>query len=305
MKDDPSYIGGDVVTFLIPAGWKVDGGVHWDMASTYPAQVGTYIYDPNGARWFGVYPSLLYYWDDRNNRLGYHPPVGSKYAGGVVEPPIEDVFKAIQQVVVPTFRKELAHARVVETEKLPKLAKFVFDHSFGLPGQMQTVTAGRMRFEYQVNGQTVQEDVTAALTLRPNPQFKVMNWNISSIISTRGVKGSLDDLKMTRLIMQRSTRFDLKWYNKLLQFSLAANRAKLAEIMATAERSRIFAQMTNEVNNRASRCLKTRSTATLDAQLAFDQYIRDVTPYNTTSGPPVELPARTVTRGREPTDSTS
>ena len=292
LMDDPAYIGGEVSHFLIPAGWKVDGAVHWDLASTFPAQVYLHVYDPKGPAAFGVFPALLYYWDtDRNNKLGYHPPLGSKYAGGIVREPVDDVFTAMHDFVIPAYRKDLLNARVVEKEKLPKLSKWVFDHNFGLPGQTQVVKSGRVRFEYQLNGQDVEEDLIAALSVKRDPQSKTFDWRISSIISTRGPKGTLDELKMTRLVMQRSTVQSLAWYNKLLQLAEMGNRAKLAEIRAVGERSRIFAQMNNQVSDARKKLFEDTQRGNAERALVADQYIRDVTPYSTTQGPPVELPS--------------
>ncbi len=290
LNDDPSYIGGEVSRFLIPAGWKFEGKVVWDFASTFPAQTHWRVSAPDGASAFENYPALLFYWDTNRNGIGFHPPVGSKYAGGIVEQPPKDVFAALQQYVLPAYRKDLLKARVVGTERLDKLAQYVHEHSFVLQGQTQQVMAGRVRFEYVVNGQPIEEDFIAAMSVIPS-QFHTVDWRVVQLRSTRAPKGALDDVKSDRLVMERSIQPSLAWYNKLYQFSADANRARLAEIQATAERSRIFAQMTNEVNESRKQSFEKHIHDIGEQALVVDQYIRDVTPYNTTQGPPVELPS--------------
>ena len=148
-----------------------------------------------------------------------------------------------------------------------------------------------MRFEYEDHGQVIQQDIYAAwLAIQVNQRFNTMDWHIGLIISEQAPKGMLDQVKAYRFEMQRSTMPNIQWYNKLFQFSEAANQQKIKEIAATAERSRIFAEMTNEVNEQRKEQFENYQKSTSDQALAFDQYIRDVTPYNTPNGPPVELP---------------
>ena len=59
LQDDPRGIGGEVGRWLIPAGWKVDGGMTWDFSCVLPAQVNIRIYDPNSVAAFAAYPALF------------------------------------------------------------------------------------------------------------------------------------------------------------------------------------------------------------------------------------------------------
>jgi hypothetical protein len=293
LMDDPSYIGGEVWHFLVPAGWKTEGGVRWDLSATYPATTQMRVFDPNSAEGFELNPMLMFTWSlNQNSPLGYHPQVGSKYAGGIYEPPVQDIYSAITKVVLPIYYKDLvsANARVVDKEELPKLAQLAVSRVIPLPGTQLNGTAARMRFEYDANGQTIQQDVYAAMTVQVNQQFKNVNWNISLIISQRAPKGMIDQVKTYRLVMQRSIVPNIQWYNKLYQFTESANRQRIKEIQAAAERSRIFAQMTDEVNEQRKEQFENYQKSTSEQALAFDQYIRDVTPFSTPNGPPVELP---------------
>ena len=170
LKDDPTYIGGEVCKMLIPAGWKVEGGVVWDMANTYfPADSKVRIFNPQGPEAFSGYPALYYYWSWNAWSQQTMPP-GTNYSGSIVRKPIDDVFRSIAELVIPKYRRDLADARVIEKEELPKLAEEASKNMLVTPGFRNIVKAGRMRFEYQENGQTVQEDVYAVLSATLNDQ---------------------------------------------------------------------------------------------------------------------------------------
>ena len=291
LMDDPEYIGGEVSRFLIPAGWKFDGKMAWDMAMTLPAQARWRAFDPHGPAEFEGYPTLLFTWRVNRNGLGPPlPPLGSKSAGGIFAQPVNDQFTAILQVVLPAYRKDLLKARVVDKEKLPKLAEYVFKHNFDAANNRQSVFAGRMRFEYTVDGQPVEEDVTAVLTLNA-PQFGGSSWRISDIYTTRAPKGSIDEVRQLRMVMQRSLRPDFQWNQAMGQIALGANKAKIAEIQEIGRRSREAFNAANRASDAQKQAFEAHIKDIGDRALVVDQYIRDVTPYNSTQGPPVELPS--------------
>ena len=291
LMDDPNFIGGEFSHFLIPAGWKFDGKVVWDMAMTIPAQPRWRVFDPRSPAEFEGYPTLLYTWRTNGNGLGPpRPAVGSKYAGGIFAQPVKDQFTAIVQVVIPVYRKELAEARIVDKQKLPKLANFVARHNFDAQFSKQNVFAGRIRFEYLVDGQPVEEDVTAVLTLNA-PQFGEMSWRVSDIFSTRALKGGLDDTQELRNIMQRSVRPNFNWNQAMGQIALRANKAKIEEIHEIGRRSRAAFDAANKASDAEKIAFESHIKDIGDRALVVDQYIRDVTSYTGTQGPPVELPS--------------
>ena len=126
-----------------------------------------------------------FYWSANNGVF----PQGTKYGGELVEPPVKDQFEALNKVVIPQFRKDLAHAHVIETEKLPKLAQLVYKALPPGPNAQGTVMAGRERFEYEVKGKKVVEDFYVVYRLNVNPRLHIESWAIQNVTSVRRIEG--------------------------------------------------------------------------------------------------------------------
>ena len=132
--------------------------------------------------------------------------------------------------------------------------------------------------------------MTAVLTLNA-AQFNETSWRLSDIYTTRAPKGTIDDVKQLRQVMQRSVQPNFQWHQAMGQIALGANKAKLAEIQEIGRRSRAAADAANQASDAQKRQFEAHIKDIGDRALVFDQYIRDVTPYTTTQGPPVELPS--------------
>jgi len=129
LNDDPQHIGGPVSKFLIPVGWKTDGGLVWDMSSARPAQIKLKVYDPTGRRLL-IYPALFYY----STRSPQMRP-GTKYLGRVIQQPPSDQFEALKMVIA-AYRPDVSNATFVETEKLPKMSQAAYNALPPGPGEI-------------------------------------------------------------------------------------------------------------------------------------------------------------------------
>src|SRR5438552_4680925 len=73
--NDP-MMGCDAFTLLVPEGWKVEGGVAWQMEYANLATGQMRIFDPQSAAALEVLPTIPYTWD--SNGIPFFPP-GSNY----------------------------------------------------------------------------------------------------------------------------------------------------------------------------------------------------------------------------------
>jgi len=235
LTDDPQHIGGPVSKFLIPVGWKTDGGLVWDMSSARPAQIKLKVYDPNGPGAYFIYPSAYFYYSTRGPQM--RP--GAKYLGRVIQQPPSDQFEALKMVIA-AYRPDVSNATVVETEKLPKMSQAAYNALPPGPGARCSIQSGRVRLEYQVNGQPAQEDFSLVFRQDLNPRFGALTWSLDQITSIRGPKGQLDKSNAMRQVMQGSLVLNPKWnqaygqyivgqYKKATQNSIQAGQAAKAQ----------------------------------------------------------------------------
>jgi leucyl aminopeptidase len=157
-------------------------------------------------------------------------------------------------VIVQLFRADLAQAKVVNQEKLPAVAKKVYDQINTDPNTSYMVRAARETFEYQLNGQTVQEIVSgvleASISKVGNPTG-LQYWTIVNASSRRAVKGQLDQLAAIEQVMAQSLQINPDWLQRVnaqnqqrYQQALGAQRQQLANQQAqfNAIESRIASQ---------------------------------------------------------------
>ena len=292
VNDDPTYIGGEVSKLLIPAGWKVEGGVVWDMTNTnFPAGSQMRIFNPQGPEAFGSYPDLYYYWSTNAMSMQTMPP-GSNYYGSIVRKPIDDVFRSIIEVAIPKYRKDLANARVIEKEELPKWAEEALKNMPAINGCQNIAKAGRMRFEYEVNGQPVQEDLYAVLSAIITPQLQFMNWDVKQIASVRGAKGKMQEMKALQQVMERSSRANLAWVNKYVQFVEMRHNVAMGELEQVGIRSKIFSKLSDQVSDTIRSNYENNQRANDRISEARSQTMRGVTAYDAGGGYKVELPSQ-------------
>ena len=292
LKDDPTYIGGEVCKLLIPSGWKVEGGIVWDMSNTnFPAGSKVRIYNPQGPEAFSSYPDLFHYWSTNAVSMQTMPP-GSNYYGSIVRRPIDDVFRSIVEVAIPKYRKDLANARVIEKEELPKWADEALKNMPVIAECQNLAKAGRIRFEYDVNGQTVHEDVYAVLSAILTPRLQFMNWDVKQIISIRGPKGKMQELKALQQVMERSSRANLAWVNKYVQFVEMRHSIAMGEIEQVGIRSKIFSNLNNDVSATIRSNYENAQRSNDRISEARSQTTRGVTAYDAGGGYKVELPSQ-------------
>jgi hypothetical protein len=285
LKDDPQHIGGEVSRFLIPAGWKTDGGLLWDLSSARPAQIKLKVYDPNGPGANFIYPGAYFYFSSRGPQM--RP--GAKYLGRIIRQPPADQFEALKMVIA-AFRPDVTNATEVETQKLPKMSQAAYNALPPAPGTRCSIQSGFVRLEYQLNGQPVQEDFSLVFRQDLNPRFGALTWSLDQITSVRGPKGQLDKYNALRDVMETSLVLNQKWnqaygqyivgqYKRGAQNSIQAGQAAAAQAQQAHQQE--DAQQQQFENQQAAEDARNEQTA---------ETMRDQTPWTGPDGTRVLLP---------------
>lgn len=291
LMDSPQGIGGEVARCLIPAGWKVEGGVVWDWDHLYNlADTLLRVYNPSGPESLAIYPKLSFYWtaDAWTGQLLSNQRM---YMGAEIARPLDTPFRAIQEITIPRYRKDLRSAKVVGTEEMPKLAEAIVAGYGQSNGWQVSARAGRMRFETTQNGQPVQEDVYAVLTFRNAPQLRSGFWDVERVFSVRGPKGKLEELAQLYQTIESSSRPNLEWFNKYVQINQAVQNTQAEGIRQAGIRSRIISQANDQISDTIRQSYANTQASYDRISLARSQYMRGVTPYDTGDGRHVDLPS--------------
>jgi len=142
---DPGINNIEAISFLIPSGWKAEGGVQWFPDYSILANLLMRISDPQSGAAIEFLPLQNFTW---LTQMVVPMQPGTNYLGNILWQPVADVSQFIQLFYLPQTLRHLQGARVVARDDLPKLANEVA-RSFG--GQ-STVKSARIRYEYQLAG---------------------------------------------------------------------------------------------------------------------------------------------------------
>ena len=277
-----------VFTGIMPADWSVKGGIIWKMALGNPDLLRVHWGDAHDVCAFDVYPYLTFCWGQRIAALGI-----PTYMGSIVQAPPSDQFDAISKVIVPLFRQDLADAQVINQQKMPNVAKAEFQKISqmyaGAPVQLM-VYAGSQTFEYQVNGQTVDEVVTLTLDEAYNQRLGSIAWSVSNANSVRYPKGGMDQLKVPQAVIFQSIQANPEFNQKVAQFIQQRQGQVIGRLnnQFTATEGRINAQgAANDAEHQGFE----QHMANLDAQSDRESDVqRQVSPWKGDDGTEVKLP---------------
>src|SRR5204863_6412836 len=91
----------EAVSFLVPHGWRMTGGINWYLNMAHQACVEVKIANPNGLEQVETLPYAQCTW--LTNPV-FPMQVGSTYMGQVVRYPIADPAEVIRQIALPSLR---------------------------------------------------------------------------------------------------------------------------------------------------------------------------------------------------------
>ena len=290
LQVDDAGIGCAAFTMLMPAGWKREGGIVWQMQYANLATVKMRVFDPKSALSLEFFPVIPYVWDAQG--IGAFPP-GSVYMGSFVAAPPRDPEAFVRAYIIPKYRPAARGMRVVESTRLPEVEQAILAADQE-PGLEKKSFAARVRLEYAENDQVLEEDVYCAFTTSRARELlptRVL-WMPDRLFSFRAKKGELDALAPMFDAMIASVRIDFRWYDGYLQVLEMARKNQLQAINDAAALSRRIAKNSDEILEMNRKSWEKQQAATDRVMERVSDSIRGVERYRDPfESRPVELPS--------------
>jgi len=281
---DPGINNIEAFSFLIPAGWKSEGGIQWFPDYSILANLLMKITDPQTGAQVEFLPIQNFTWLD-------HPVMamrpGTNYMGNIVYQPVQDVPQFIQLFYMPKALPHLQQARPIAKEDLTKVA----DQVKNMWGGQADVKSARVRYEYAgAGGASWEEDVYVTLVYTQSQMGWF--WSVTSAHSLRAPKGQLDKMAPLMMAMVNSSRMNPEWYGgymyvqKLFMDRMNQGIKNAAAISATITKN------SEEIRQMYSDSYKQRCESQDRISQSFSEYIRGVDTYkNPYEDRPVQLPS--------------
>jgi hypothetical protein len=280
---DPGINNIEAVSFLIPAGWKTEGGVQWFPDYSILANLLMKVTDPQTGAQIEFLPAQNFTW---LNQMVVPMQPGTNYMGNILWQPIGDIPTFIKTFYAPQALPQLQNARQVAVEDLPKIANEVAK-TLGGAG---TAKSARVRYEYQRNGQLWEEDVFITLTYYPW-QLGTL-WSVNSAYAFRAPKGQLDTIKPLMTTTISTIRLSQEWYGGYMYVQKLFNDRMNQSIRNARAISDTITRNSEEIRQMFADSYKQRSESQDRISQNFSEYIRGVETYNDPyGGHPVQLPS--------------
>ncbi len=300
ITDEQGFKDMEIVRGVLPNDWTWKGGVSWRRDLAQPYLLRVHWGGPQDTRAFDVYPYMSFAWSSDAERGVYQP--GQVVLFNIAARPPADVFEAFEKVVIQLYRPDLAQAKIISKERMPEVAKKIYEQVNTDPNNGVLIAAGKETFEYELHGQTVQEVLSGVLQ---ESRYKINNpkavtyWSLSCASSQRAPKGQLAQLDSLRAVMVQSLEFNPLWRQKVAEFVearrqrfFAAQRAQLGRQKAQfdATEARIGAQTSaNDAQHQAY--WQHSANLAVESENRAD-VMREVSPWKTSDGSTYKLPTQ-------------
>ena len=286
---DPQ-LGVEAFRFLMPADWKVEGGVVWRANPTRPATVSIRIYNPSGVEEIGAVPDIPCIWAPTLPAFGFAP--GSLYLGSEVRPPLPDAIQALRNLVLPRYSARLPGAQVVKQEDLPEMAQAVAAVNYPDLLNIAKFSGGKIRVEYSDQAKPVEMDLYAVMGMWTTPiqNVPMTFWGVDGIRYSKAAAGKVErQFKLFQTVLY-SEKLNIQWLNLYTQIQQIMVRNQMEASNRAVELSRYLSQTNRQISDGIRHSYEMRQAATEHAAAKFDQYIRGVDQYRF-NGTSVELPS--------------
>ena len=280
---DPAINDIEAVSFLIPAGWKTDGGIQWFHDYSVLANLLMRITDPATGAQIEFLPI--------QNFTHLSNPVvpmqqGQNYMGSIVWQPIEDVPRMVQTFYAPQVLHHLQQAQPTRVENLDKLANEIMRNT----GGQSKAVAQRVRYEFESNGQPWEEDVYLSLVYTPN-QMGVF-WSVNSAYSLRAPKGQLDRMTPLMATVVNTAQISKEWFSGYMYVRQLFDNRMNQGIRDAKALSDTITRNNAEISQMFSDAYRQRQESQDRINQSVSEYIRGVDTYkNAFDDRPVQLPA--------------
>lgn len=284
---DPMSASKDAIRFLVPAGWKAEGGIEWHHDWSCLTTLNLRFRDPRSAAQVEFLPSRPFC----HSRQWVVPfPDGSNYLGNEVQPPAESPRDYVTRIVLPRMRRGL-HPRIVSYTELPRVAEATLA---GIPkdGLARQVRSGKLRWKYELEGRTVEEDVYVTLVTASSPFNDFTLWKADHLFALRAEEGKLDALTPLLIATVHSARVELPWFDEVLQVVGMWMRNQQESIRQAGLLSRYLSRVSSEISDLHRAAWENTQASQDRIQRNFSSYIRGVESYRSPfESHPVQLPS--------------
>ncbi|MCX6629552.1 MAG: hypothetical protein NTW28_18190 [Candidatus Solibacter sp.] len=299
------------LSLLIPADWQFQGTVEYAKVPGCHANLVKVTFgaaSPDGKLALELFPGNTWQWADDAGTVQLMQASNRQMAqfgrrGCDTMPPLA-AGEFLKQSVLPAVRRQ---ARVAAIEPMPEIAREVQQRA----QQAQAAAAqkgiqvrirgdvGRARLAYDVNGQAMEEWVTAVTYASgmPGPTYDMRTGQMGrtvfytcgaeGVYGFRAPAGQLDGREKLFLMMLSTVRQDPEWHGRVMQ--VIANM-QASDSKGAADRSRIATQSGRDTADIIRRTYENKKQSDDRVAQGFSQYIRGVETYrNPTNGETVEL----------------
>ncbi len=278
---DPGVDNIEAVSFLIPAGWRVEGGVRWFPELRVLANLLMRISDPQTGAAIEFLPVQFYFY----RKMPLQQPNGSNYMGRVLWPPIQDITQFIQTMYLGGPLARLRGARRVAVQDMPQVA--------ALARQLESASharSERIRFEYEEQGQAWEEDVYLTLVYQFVRDMAI--WRSDRAYSFRAPKGMLDRLTQLMTAVVSTARINLDWFAQYAFAGYLFDERMRQGLRGAAALGETVRRNNDELRRMFEQSYRERMAADDRIQQRFTEYIRGVETYqNPYDGRAVQLPS--------------
>jgi hypothetical protein len=276
---DPQLNNMEALRLLVPADWRIEGGIVWRHDRAILATAVLRIF--NGSDELNFLPIEQF----AQANPGYGFGVGSIYLGSELQPAM-DPQTFVARLVMPRYRRQLGAVTPIAGEELPNVAQGA--QSQGMPPQMR---AGRFRFAYTLAGRQMEEDVYCVLGYTPVPQVQSIYWSPMQLYSIRAERGQLDHKTKLMQAIVSSSRINLQWFNAYLQVWEMWKANVMQSIQNAGHLSRYIAGINNQITAMNRQAWEQQQASQDRISRRFSEYVRGVDTYqNPVTNQPVQLP---------------
>lgn len=284
---DPLMNNEEAFRLLVPADWRVEGGIDWHPELATLAMTRLQLTDPRSATALEVFPSIPYTWNERG-MLGVTP--GGLYLGMYAVPPVE-VDRFVREMLLPAVRGAV-RPRIVGREALPAIARQLAVQ-LQEPGTVKQTEAIRTRITYEYRGQAMEEDIYCLMVYARTPMVPGLTmWGADRVFGFRAAAGQLDRQAPVLLAIVSSVRVNPRWFARYLQAKEAWVAGRMEGIRQAGELSRYLSRTSAEISDMQMQAWENRQASQDRTHQRFTEYIRGVGTYHDPyQGRDVELPS--------------
>lgn len=280
---DPGINNIEAFSFLIPEGWKPDGGITWFGDYSILCNLLLKITDPQSGAQIEFLPI--------QNFTHLSNPVipmaeGTNYMGNIVHRPIEDMGEIVTRLYAPKAAPHLANAKLESRERLAKVEQLVQKNW----GGQSSVKSERLRYAYELNGAPWNEDVYLTAVYTPT-QLGVF-WSVTSACALRAPRGVLDQLTPLMTATVSSCHMSPDWYGGYMYVQKLFNNRQMQGIANAKAISDTITRNSEEIRKTFADSYRQQQESQDRISQARSETMRGVETYqNPYEGRPVELPS--------------